>query len=405
MPRIHFDHLAGTAVAPEVMAAMLPWFGEACANPSAGHQDGLGARQAVARAREQVARLVGAGSPDEILFTSGGTEAANLAIKGTAEACQRQGRHLVLSAVEHPAVAHSAESLATHGFAFTQVRVDREGRVDPAEVRAAVREDTVLIAIQHVNHDLGAIQPVAEIGRLAAERGVTFFVDATASGGWLPIDVQALGATLLALAPHRFHGPKGAGILYRHHRARLAPIQHGGPQEGGRRAGTENVPAIVGAGAAAELARAELATRMALTGRLQHSLWTGLAARVPCIRLNGPPPGPGRIPNSLNVSVEFVDGEALMLRCDLHGIAVATGSSCLGRNPRLPPSLAAIGLPPALARSNIILSLGAGNTEAEVDRFLDVFVAKVVAPLRALSPGWADCLAGRAPSLCRPTGA
>lgn len=402
MRRIDFDHLSTTTVLPEVLEAMRPHFLEACGNPGSLHRLGLRARDALAHARDQCRALINAEPADDIIFTSGGTEAANLAIKGVAYANQRRGNHLVVSAVEHPAVLRSVEFLETQGFTCTRVPVNAEGFVSADHVAAAVTDRTILISVHHANHDVGTLEPIAEIGRLAAERGIAFFVDATASGGWLPIDVQALGANLLSLSPHRFYGPQGVGVLYRNRRARLVGIQHGGGQEGGWRAGTENVPAIVGAGSAAEIARRELPNRMRHTARLQRRLWEGIVARVPYVKLNGPPPGPARLSTSLNLSTEFIEGEAQALRCDLLGIAVAAGSSCVGKALRLPPVLVALGLDPALAQNALLLSLGQENTDEEVDDFIETYAEKVVKPLRALSPRWDDFQRGTIDSVIGP---
>src|ERR1051326_2957534 len=241
MRRVFLDHQATTPVLPEVFEAMQPFFTEAWGSPSSVHQLGLRAREALAQARVRVAALINAESPDEIIFTSGATEAANLAVKGAAYAHQRRGDHIVISEIEHPSVINSAEFLEKHGFKCARVKVDREGLVDPADVRAAVTEKTILICIHQVNHDIGTIEPMGEIGKVAADSGVLLFVDAAASGGWLPIDVQAMGAALLSLSPHRFYGPKGVGVLYRRRGTRLASLIHGGVQEGGLRAGTEDV--------------------------------------------------------------------------------------------------------------------------------------------------------------------
>lgn len=387
MRRVYFDHLSATPLLPEALEAMRPYFTEAFGSPASFHQQGLRARDALAKAREQVAALINAESPEEIIFTSCGAEAANLAVKGVAYANQRRGNHLVVSAIEHPAVLQSAEFLQTQGFTCTKVKVDVEGLVSPDDVRAALTDKTILIAVHHVNPDLGAIEPIAEIGRIAGERGIAFFVDATASGGWLPIHVRALGANLLSLSPHRFYGPKGVGVLYRNRRARLASIIHGGTQEGGRRAGTENVPAIVGAGVAAEVALRQLPARMAHTAALQRRLWEGIRSRIEFVRLNGPPLGPRRISTTLNISTEFIEGEAQMLLLDTRGFAVASGASCGSKAIGVPPVLAAIGLEHRLAQGNLLLSLGKDNTEEEVDLFLEAFT-QVVAKLRGMSPRW-----------------
>src|SRR6266545_1377599 len=276
MRRIFLDHQSTTPLLPEAFEAMKPFLAEDFGSPASLHQLGLRARDALATARAQVAALVNAESPDEIIFTSGGTESANLAVKGAAYANQRRGDHIVINEIEHPSVINSVEFLEKRGFQCTRVKVDPEGFVDPADVRAALTENTILICVHHVNHDIGTIEPIREIGELAADRGIPLFVDAAASGGWLPIDVQALGVQLLSLSPHRFYGPKGVGVLYRSRRARLTSVLHGGVQEGGLRAGAENVPAIVGGGVAAEMAARELAERTSHTTGLQQTLWDGL---------------------------------------------------------------------------------------------------------------------------------
>lgn len=401
MRRVYLDHQAATPVLPEVFEAMRPYFTEAFGSASSIHQHGLRARDVLANAREQTARLINASFPEEIIFTSGGTESANLAIKGVAYANQRRGNHLVVSATEHPSVLNSIESLAQQGFTVTRVPVDAEGFVEPAAIRAAITEQTILIAVHHANHELGTIEPIREIGALAGERGIAFFVDATATGGWLPIDVQAMGASLLSLSPHRFYGPKGVGVLYRHRRARLVGVQHGGDQEGGRRAGTENIPAIVGAGFAAEIAARELPKRMAHTARLQTQLWDAITKNIEFIRLNGPLPGARRMPTNLNVSFEFVEGEGLALMLDMNGIAVASGPACVTKSLKISPTLTAIGLPIELAKGNLLFSLGQENTTEDID-CAAYALAKAVAKLRGMSPSWDEFQRGGADSLTRP---
>ncbi len=380
---------------------MRPYFMEAFGNPSSLHQDGLRARDALARARQQVAALINAASPDEILFTSCGTEAANLAIKGVAYANQRRGNHLVVSGIEHPAVLNSLEFLEKQGFTSTRVKVDPEGRVSPEDVEAALTESTILIGVHHVNHDIGTIQPIQEIGRIADERGIAMFVDATASGGWLPVDVQAMGASLLSLSPHRYYGPKGVGVLYRNRRARLASMIHGGAQEAGLRAGTENVPAIIGAGVASEAALRGLGERIAHTARLQNRLWNGLKQTIPYIKLNGPEPGRERITTTLNISTEFIEGEGQLLLCDMNGIAVSSGSACVSKSLKIPHVLAAIGLDHALAQGNLILSLGKDNSAEEMDYVVEAF-SRVVARLRGMSPMWDEFQKGTIDSAITP---
>ena len=401
MRHVYLDHQAATPVLPEVFDAMRPYFTEAFGSASSIHQHGLRARDALANARTQMARFVNAESPEEIIFTSGGTESANLAIKGIAYANQRRGNHLIVSATEHPSVLNSADFLAQHGFTVTRVPVDREGLIDPAAIHATITDQTILIAVHHANHELGTIQPIREIGALAGERGIAFFVDATASGGWLPIDVQAMGASLLSLSPHRFYGPKGAGVMYRHRRARMAGVQHGGDQEGGRRAGIENLPAIVGAGVAAEIAARELPNRREHTAKIQAHLWDTIAKNIDFVRLNGPSPGARRLPTNLNISVEFVEGEGLALMLDMNGIAVASGPACVTKSLRISPTLTAIGLPPELAKGNLLFSLGQDNTKEDIDFAVDA-LAKAVTKLRAMSPAWDEFQRGAVDSLIRP---
>ena len=402
MRQVYLDHQAATPVAPEVFEAMKPYFGEIFGNPSSLHQHGLRAGDALAKAREHIAALINAESPDDIIFTSDGTESANLAIKGAAYASQRPGGHVIISAVEHPSVINSVEFLAKHGFTCTSVKVDKEGWLDPKAVRAAVTDKTILIAVHHVNHDIGTIEPIAEIGKIARERAIPFYVDAEASAGWLPIDVRAMGASLLSFSPHRFYGPKGVGVLYRHRRARLASLIHGGVQEGGRRAGTENVPGIIGAGAAAEIALRDLTNRVAHTARLQRRLWQGLQKKIPYLKLNGPEPGPKRISTNLNVSFEFVEGEGVALMADSYGVAVASGAACASKVLKVSPVLVAIGLAHALAQGNIIISLGKDNTEADIDYAVEAFT-QIVTKLRGMSPTWEEFQRGVLESVASPT--
>ncbi len=398
MPRIFLDHQSTAAVLPEVLEAMLPSFRENFGHPGSLHEHGLKAREVMATARARCASMIHGESPDQILFTSGATESANLAIKGTAWANPRHGRHIVLSAVEHPALVNSAEWLQQQGYQISRVPVDAMGWIDPADVRAAITEQTVLVCVQHANLDLGIIQPIAEIGAVTRERSIPLFVDASASAGWLPIDVESMGAQLLSFSPHRFGGPKGVGILYRHRRARLAPLIHGGVQEFGLRAGTENVPAIVGAGVAAGLALRDLSRRTARAAILQRRLWDGLKRGIEHLRLNGPEPGHRRLPNHLNVSFEFVEAEGLVLWLDLQGISAHSGPSCVSKSMKIPPALSAIGLDPDLAKGAVLFSLGPENNETEMDLAAEK-IAAGVDRLRSMSPGWEDFRAGRITAL------
>lgn len=401
MRQVFFDHQATTPVLPEVLEAMRPFFSEAFGSPASLHHFGVQARDALDKAREQCAAMINAEYAEEIIFTSGGTESANLAVKGAGYANQKRGKHIVASAIEHPSIINSLEFLKTQGFEFNLVAVDKEGFVNLKDVAAATRDDTILICIQHVNHDVGTIQPIQEIGNFAADRGVPLFVDAVASGGWVDIDVQKIGASLLSLSPHRFYGPKGVGILYRNRRARLTNLIHGGVQESGRRAGTENVPAIVGAGVAAEIAKRELSERFKITSRLQNRLWDGLQARLSHVQLNGPAPGPRRISTNLNISTEFTEGEGQALLCDVNGIAVASGTSCVSKAIKVSPVLSAIGLDHSLALANIIISLGKDNSDEDVDYFLETF-PRIISKLRGMSPTWDDFQKGKTDSVIAP---
>jgi cysteine desulfurase len=389
MRHVYLDHQSATPLLPEALEAMQPFFAESFGNPSSPHQHGLRARDALEAARAQVASLIHAASPEEIIFTSDGTESANLAVQGVAWAQQRRGRHLVLSRIEHPAVLNSAAFLEQQGFACARVAVDAEGFVDPESIRAAITDKTILIAVHLVNHEIGTLEPIREIAAFAHDKGIPLYVDAEAAVGWLPVDVQALGADLLSFSPHRFYGPKGVGVLYRHRRARLRPLLHGGDQESGRRAGVENLPGIVGAGVAAEIAQRELPRRAAHCARLQKRLWDGLRASVPRLKLNGPEPGPRRSPINLNISTAGTEGEGQLLLLDTRGIAVASGSACVSKSLRASHVLEAIGLEPALAQAAIIISPGQDNTDEDIDYVLETF-PKVAAKLRALSPSWKE---------------
>jgi len=403
MRTVYLDHQASTPVLPEVFEAMKPYFIEAFGNPSSLHQHGLRVRDALKKARQQMAALINADSEEEIFFTSDGTESANLAIKGVAYANERKGKHLVVCATEHPSVMNSVEFLEKQGWTCTRVGVNPEGIINPEDVRAAITPQTVLVAVHHVNHDIGAIQPVREVGRICAEKGVPFYVDCESSAGWMAVDVKQFGASLVSFSPHRFYGPKGVGVLYRNKRARLVSILHGGVQEGGRRAGTENVPAIVGGGVAAEIALREMAARSAHVAALQERLWSGLKSRIPYIKLNGPSPGPLRCPQNLNLSTEFIEGEGQLLSLDMAGIAVASGSSCVSKSLKISHVLAAIGLDHALAQGNIIMTLGKDNTVEEGDHVVETF-ARIVTRLRAMSPMWDEFERGILDSVIAPTG-
>lgn len=381
---------------------MLPWFREHFGAPAAFHGYGLKARDALAASRCRVGEMIGIDpGVDEVIFTSSGTEAANLGVKGTAMAAIERGRHLVATAVEHPAVRESLRWLAAQGFEISWLPPDPLGRISPDAVAAALTSQTTLVCVQHTNQDIGTIQPIAEISQITHARGIPLFVDATFSGGWVPIDASALGADLMALSPHRFYGPKGVGILYRHRHVPLAPQIHGGNQENHRRAGTENMPAIVGAGVAAEFVTRSLENYRSPTAELQARLFKDLRERIPLLRLNGPEPGPQRHPSNLNLSIEFTEGEGLALMCDLKGIAFGSGTACLIGSTKQSHVLEAIGLPRELAAAAILLALGKDTTAAEADYVIET-LPKVVHKLRSMSPAWDEYQRGEIHSQIPP---
>lgn len=377
--RVYLDHLSGGPLASEVRAAMRPWLEEIHGNASSLHWHGLKAREALDSAAAQCAAMIGAPA-DDLVFTSSGTEANNLAVKGVAEAQRDRGSHLILSNIEHPSIDQSVAWLEQQGFTATRVPVDGEGRLTAAAVAESVTDQTILIATHHANHDLGTVQDLPALGAVAAERGIPLLIDATASGGWVPIDVEAHPISLLTLAPHRFGGPQGVGVLYRNPCVPLSPQLHGGGQQGGQRAGTENLAAIVGAGAAATLPVIEV-------GPLQEQLHAGLQERIEKISLNGPTPGVERLPTQLNYSMAGLEGEGLALALDMQGVAIASGAACVTQNLAIPPALAAIGLDVAEAKGNVLLSLGRDISTADIDHVLEI-IPKQVDKLRALSPTW-----------------
>jgi cysteine desulfurase len=384
MKRTFLDHAATTPTDPRVVEAMLPYFSDSFGNPSSIHSLGLETRTAVAEAREKVARLIGAAS-DEITFTSGGTEADNLAIKGVAQANAQRGKHIVTTRIEHHAVEESCRYLEKQGFSVTLVRVDKDGLVNPGDVEKAVTPETILISVMHANNEVGTIQPIADISRVARKKGVYFHTDAVQTVGHIPAKVDELGVDLLAISAHKLYGPKGVGVLYVRKGTRIVSFLHGGGQECGLRASTENVPGIVGLGMAAEIAQAEMDAESKHVTRLRNKLIKGLLERIPQVRLNGHPTQ--RLPNNVNISVASVEGESLAVSLDLEGIAVSTGSACSSEAMEPSHVLTAMGVPVELARGSVRFSLGRENTDAEIDRVLEAF-PRIVSRLRAVSPLW-----------------
>jgi cysteine desulfurase len=382
MKRIYLDHAATTPTRPEVVEAMLPYFTDAFGNASSIYSYGREARGAVEEARTKVAELIGARS-EEIIFTSGGTEADNYALKGVAYANERKGNHIITTSIEHHAVIEVCKFLEKRGFRLTYLPVDKYGLVDPDDVKRAIIDKTILISVMHANNEVGTIEPVEEIGKIAREAGVCFHTDAVQTMGHIPVNVDKLKVDLLAISAHKFYGPKGVGALYARKGTRLVSFMHGGEQEKRRRAGTESVPAIVGLGKAVELAGQEISKEAERLAYLRDKLIKGLGEKIDHIRLNGHPMR--RLPNNVNVSVDFVEGESLLLNLDLEGICASTGSAC--SSAILEPShvLLALGLPPEQAHGSLRFTLGRENTAADVERVLEVLPG-IVARLRAMSP-------------------
>jgi len=382
MRRIYLDHAATTPTHPEVVKAMLPFFTDAFGNPSSIYSYGQEAKGAMEEARARVAELIGARS-EEIVFTSGGTEADNFALRGIAYATEHKGNHIITTSIEHHAVLEVCKFLGRRGFRITYLPVDKYGLVDPDDVRKAITDKTILISAMHASNEVGTIEPISEIGNIAKEAGVYFHTDAVQTVGHIPVNVDELKVDLLSISAHKLYGPKGAGALYVRKGTKLVSLMHGGEQEKRRRAGTENVPAIVGLGKAVELVGQEMAKEAERLAYLRDKLIEGLAERMDHIRLNGHPRK--RLPNNVNVSIDFVEGESMLLNLDLEGICASTGSACSSAT--LEPShvLLALGLSPEQAHSSLRFTLGRENTETDAERVLEVLPG-IVAKLRAMSP-------------------
>ncbi len=382
MRRVYFDHNATTPLAPEALEAMMPFLTEEYGNASSIHSVGQRARAGVERARSQVAALLGA-RDKEVVFTSGGTEADNMAIRGVVGAADKTRPHVITSAIEHHAVLNTCQALEAEGVAVTYVPVNRAGLVDPEDVRRALTPDTVLITLMHANNELGTVQPIAEIARLAREHKIPVHTDAVQSAGKLPLSVGELGVDLLSLSAHKIYGPKGVGALCIRRNTRLKPLFFGGHHERDRRAGTENVAGIVGFGAAAERARLHLEEEAKRLAALRDDLERRILSSIPHCGLNGDPAR--RTPNTTNIHFDFIEGEPLVIALDLKGVAVSTGAACSSGAVEPSHVLTAIGLPPERARASLRFSLGHASTPADVDYVCEVLPA-VVDHLRSLSP-------------------
>jgi len=382
---VYLDNYAATPLAPEVREAMLPFLTHSYGNPSSLHSRGDAAREAVEEARGKVAGLISA-SPEEIIFTSNGTEANNLAVKGIAAGSRREGKHVVLSAVEHFSVLNAARSLEKRGYELTLVGVDEYGIIDLDELAAAIGEDTVLVSVMAANGEVGTVQPIAEAARIASDKGVPFHTDAVAAAGSLPLDVGVLGASALSLSSDLIYGPQGVGALWIKRGVRLVPMLDGGVQEGGRRSGTENMPGIVGMGKAAELVGENMAARNAGLSELRDALADGLTGGIEHLYLTGHPTR--RLPWNASFVVEFIEGEGMLLFLDQQGVAVSSGSACTSRALKGSHVLSACGIPAERAQGSILFSFGLQNTREDVDHVLEVF-PPIVERLRQMSPLYA----------------
>lgn len=382
MRKVYLDNAATTALSPKVLEQMMPYLTAIYGNPSSPHSFGQEARKGVEHARDQVAKALNA-LPEEIIFTGCGTESDNTVLFGVAERYAKKGNHIITTNVEHHAILHTCEALEKRGIEVTYLPVDENGMVTAEQVANAITDKTILVSIMFANNEVGTIMPIAEIGKVCRERGVLFHTDAVQAVGHVPIDVKAMNIDMLSLSAHKFHGPKGVGALYMKKGVRLPAYVMGGAQERNRRAGTENVAGIVGLGAAIELATENLAESAARMTKLRDKLIEGIAARIPEVKLNGHPTL--RLPNNVNYSIKYIEGESILLMLDMNGIAASSGSACTSGS--LDPShvLLALGLTHEVAHGSVRLTLSDETTEEDIDYVLEV-LPKVTERLRAMSP-------------------
>lgn len=394
MRTIYFDNNATTQVAPEVLEEMLPYFHDLYGNPSSMHSFGGQVQDKIQEARDKVALLLGA-HPDEIVFTSCGTESDNAAVRGALEMVPEK-RHFVTTRVEHPAIWNLCPYLRKKGYRVTELSVDRKGRLDMDEVRASVTEDTAIVSVMMANNETGVLFPVEEIARIARSRGITFHTDAVQAPGKIPLDMSRSAIDLLSLSGHKLHAPKGIGVLYVRKGTRWSPFLIGGHQEQGRRGGTENVPSIIGLGKAAELALKHLGEETTKVKSLRDRLEKGLLDRVPSTLINGDPEN--RLPNTCSLSFEYVEGESILMMLNDHGICASSGSACTSGS--LEPShvLRAMGVPFTAAHGSIRFSLSISNTQEEVDYVIE-HLPPIIERLRGISPFWKDFKEGKRISL------
>ena len=388
---IYLDNAATTKTAPEVVEAMLPYFGEAYGNPSAIYSLGSAGKKAVNEARRSIAKLINAGQ-EEIYFTAGGTEADNWALKAIAESYGEKGRHIITTKIEHHAVLHTCGYLEKKGFEVTYLDVDQDGLVDLEELKAAIRPDTILISVMYANNEIGTIEPIGEIGAIARERGILFHTDAVQAFGQVPLDVEALKVDMLSASAHKVNGPKGVGMLYIRAGLKLRSFIHGGAQERNRRAGTENVPGIVGFGAAAARAMKLMEEKGRKERELREHLIRSIEKQIPYCRLNGH--RERRLPGNVNFSFQFIEGESLLIMLDMKGICASSGSACTSGS--LDPShvLLAIGLKHEEAHGSLRMTLSEDNTVEELDEVVEALKA-IVGRLREMSPLYEDFVKSR----------
>ena len=382
MRRVYMDHNATTPVHPEVLEAMMPFFRDQFGNASSIHWAGREVKKFLDEAREKVAALMNA-DPQEILFTGCGTESDNMAIKGVASTHQDKGRHIITSKVEHHAVLHTCQFMEGLGYQISYLSVDRDGLIDLEELRRSIRPDTVLVTIMFANNETGTITPVQEIGEICREKGVTFHTDGVQAVGKIPIDLKKLPVDILSLSGHKLNTPKGIGAQFIRKGTKLSPLIHGGAQERNRRAGTENIPYIIGLGKACEIAQRDFQKRHEYLRNLRDRLQEGISQAVPHVELNGHPVR--RLPNTLNASFLYVEGESLLLNMDLEGIAVSSGSACSSGSADASHVILAMGKSPLVAQSAIRFSLGLTSAAGDVDYVLEV-LPRIIERLRAISP-------------------
>lgn len=381
--KVYLDNNATTRVREEVLDAMLPYYRDLYGNASSVHQFGRTARVAIDRARESVAALLGASSPEEIFFTSGGTESDNFAIKGVSHALRHRGNHIITTAIEHSAVLNSCKALEKDGAKVTYLPVDGKGLVTADSVKKAMTDKTVLVTVMYANNEVGTVEPVADIARVCKEKGVYFHTDAVQAVGKVAFDVKSTGADLLSMSAHKIYGPKGVGAIYIRKGTKIDAITHGGHHELNKRAGTENVPGIAGLGKAADLAKRDLSDEIRKLAELREYFYKGLVSKIPHVRLNGDPAN--GLPNTLNIGFKYLEGESIVLNLDMEGIAASTGSACTSGT--LEPShvLTAMGVDAADAQGSIRFSLGRDNTKEDIDYVLAV-LPPIIQRLREMSP-------------------